>query len=113
MRTLAASLFLLVLLANLAAGVAEFLPLGTDACGAKGCCAAAAVPEPDGCSDGEEDPCEGPCSPFMACSTCTGVPVTQGISLLPPAVMEFPLGAEPLLTLPGIARSTVWQPPRA
>lgn len=113
MRALAASLFLLVLLANLAAGVAECIPLGTDACSAKGCCAAAQMPEPDGCSEGEEDPCEGPCSPFMACSTYTGVPVAQGISLLPPAVMEFPLGAEPLLTLPGIARSTVWQPPRA
>lgn len=113
MRALAASLFLLVLLANLAAGVAECLPLGADACGAKDCCTAAAVPEPDGCTDGEGDPCEGPCSPFMACSTCTGVPVTQDVVLLPPAVMEFPLGAEPLLTLPGTARSTVWQPPRA
>lgn len=112
MRSLAASLFLLVLLANLAAGVAEFLPLGADACSASGCCAADAVPEPDGCTDGEGDPCEGPCSPFMACSTCTGVPVAQGVILLPPAVMEFPLGAETLLALPGIARSTVWQPPR-
>jgi hypothetical protein len=112
-RSLAASLFLLVLLANLASGVAECLPLGADACGAKGCCSAAAVPEPDGCSEGEEHPCEGPCSPFMACSTCTGVPVSQGIGLLPPAVMELPLGAETLLALPGIARSTVWQPPRA
>ena len=113
MRALAASLFLLVLLANLAAGVVECLPLGADNCGAKGCCAATAVPEPDGCTDGEGDPCEGPCSPFMARSTCTGVPVTQGISLLPPAVMEFPLGSDTLLALPGMVRSTVWQPPRA
>ncbi|MBL7981105.1 MAG: hypothetical protein JNL52_04775 [Flavobacteriales bacterium] len=102
-----------MLLANLAAGVVECLPLGTDACGAQGCCAAAPMPEPDGCADGEEDPCEGPCSPFMACSTCAGVPVTQAVFLLPPAVMEFPLGAEPLLALPGRTRSTVWQPPRA
>lgn len=113
MRALAASLFLLVLLANLAAGVVECLPLGTDACGANGCCEAAQMPEPDGCTDGEGDPCEGPCSPFMACSTCTGVPVAHGIGLLPPAVVELPLGAETLLALPGMARSTVWQPPRA
>ncbi len=113
MRSLAAHLFLFTLLANLAAGVVVVLPVGQDACGAKGCCAADPMPAPDGGTDDDADPCEGPCSPFMACSTCTGVPVAQGIGLLPPAVMVLPLGAEPLLALPCLARSTVWQPPRA
>ena len=112
-RKIAAAFFLFIMLTGMMAAFLEALPSPMNDGVAMGCCSAQACQAPDQSDEGEDSPCEGPCSPFMPCSTCVGVPIDQGHFVAAPIALEFSQGAEPVRDLLSICLSTVWQPPRA